>query len=74
MLLNQPYQPPAMLYEKKPVLPKETAYVQKAHLIDQKGLPNPQTVKKLIEQTIAAQKERISNQMKQKDMTIQKQQ
>ena len=54
MLLNQPYQPPAMLYEKKPVLPKETAYVQKAHLIDQKGHPNPQTVKKLIEQTIAA--------------------
>ena len=71
--MNQPYQPPVMLYEKKAVLPKETAYVQKAHLIDQRGISNPQAVKKLIEQTIAAQKERIQNQMKEKDMTIQKQ-
>jgi hypothetical protein len=30
-----------MLYEKKPVLPKETAYVQKAHMIDKRGVPNP---------------------------------
>lgn len=30
-LLDQPYVPPCMFYEKKTVLPKETHFIQKAH-------------------------------------------
>jgi len=29
-MLNEPYQPPCMVYEKKNVQPRETAYIQKA--------------------------------------------
>ena len=32
-MLSQPFVAPPLMYEKKNVLPKETAYVQKAHLM-----------------------------------------
>ena len=70
-MLNQPYQPPCMVYEKRVVQPRETAYVQKASLMTKKGYRhNPE---KLVRNALDAQNERFKEKLNERDSTIYRQ-
>lgn len=70
-MLNQPYMPPSLHYEKKIVQPKETAYVQKAARLTKKGYRhNPE---QLVRGALNAQNERFKHKLEDRDSTIYRQ-
>lgn len=75
-MLNQPYVAPCLTYEKKAVLPKETAYIQKAAAMGNKHVrqtPGGPPIK-IVKQALEAQNERFKDKLAGKDDMIQRQQ
>lgn len=62
-----------MVYEKHAILPKETAYIQKAAAIARNKNMNDYQVKNYLAKAIQAQNERFDQQMSGKDQVIHRQ-
>ena len=73
-LLDQPYVPPCMFYEKKTVMPKETAFIQKAHKLSMSNKQSSFVQQKLIKQALDVQNDRFKVGLQKKDDFIQRQQ
>ena len=75
-MLNQPYVAPCLTYEKKAVLPKETAYIQKAAAMGNRHIRQVQGGPpiKIVRQALDAQNERFKEKISGKDDMIQRQQ
>ena len=71
-MLNQPYVAPCLTYEKKAVLPKETAYIQKAAAMGNKHIRQAQGGPpiKIVKQALDAQNERFKEKISGKDDMI----
>jgi len=75
-MLNQPYIAPVLIYEKRTVLPKEAAYIQKAAAMGSRHIrqtPGGPPIK-IVKQALEAQNDRFKENISGKNDTIQRQQ